>query len=81
MQDATFFSITVKYRLSNFLRKLGRVVYTHPQDNPRLSPDIPRNSQKWQHYYDKRTSVARIFKSEKNDFRKICKILIANSET
>ena len=46
----------------------GRVVYTHPADNPRLYPNIPRNSQKWQHHYDKRTSVERVFKREKNDF-------------
>lgn len=47
----------------------GRVVYTHPKDNPRLYPTIPRNSQKWQDIYDKRTSVERVFKREKNDFK------------
>jgi len=47
----------------------GRVVYTHPSDNPRLYPTIPRKAQKWQHYYDKRTSVERVFKREKNDFK------------
>jgi hypothetical protein len=47
----------------------GRVVYTHPKDNPRLYPTIPRKSQKWQHYYDNRTSVERVFKREKNDFK------------
>jgi hypothetical protein len=47
----------------------GRVVYTHPKDNPRLYPPIPRTSQKWQDTYDHRTSAERVFKREKNDFR------------
>jgi len=47
----------------------GRVIYTHPKDNPRLYPVIPRTSQKWQDIYDHRTSAERAFKREKNDFR------------
>jgi len=47
----------------------GRVIYTHPKDNPRLYPTIPRTSQKWQDTYDHRTSAERVFKREKNDFR------------
>lgn len=38
------------------------VVYTHPDDNPRLFPTVPRSSQKWQNTYDKRTSAERVFK-------------------
>jgi hypothetical protein len=47
----------------------GRVVYTHPKDNPRLYPTVPRTSQKWQDTYDHRTSAERVFKREKNDFK------------
>lgn len=47
----------------------GRVVYTHPKDNPRLYPSVPRNSQKWKNTYDHRTSAERVFKREKCDFR------------
>lgn len=47
----------------------GRVVYTHPKDNPRLYPPIPRTSTKWQDTYDHRTSAERVFKREKNDFK------------
>jgi len=47
----------------------GRVVYTHPKDNPRLYPPIPRTSKKWQDTYDHRTSAERVFKREKNDFK------------
>ena len=46
----------------------GRVVYTHPDDNPRLFPTIPRSSEKWKKIYDKRTSAERVFKREKDDF-------------
>jgi hypothetical protein len=49
----------------------GRVVYTHPKDNPRLYPPIPRTSQKWQDTYDHRTSAERVFKREKNDLKLI----------
>jgi len=47
----------------------GRVIYTHPKDNPRLYPPIPRTSTKWQDIYDHRTSAERVFKREKNDFK------------
>jgi hypothetical protein len=47
----------------------GRVVFTHPKDNSRLYPPIPRTSQKWQDTYDHRTSAERVFKREKIDFR------------
>ena len=47
----------------------GRVIYTHPKDNPRLYPPIPRTSQKWQDTYDHRTSAERLFKREKNDLK------------
>jgi hypothetical protein len=47
----------------------GRVVYTHPADNPRLYNPVPRSSTKWQDIYDHRTSAERVFKREKNDFK------------
>ena len=46
----------------------GRVVYTHPKDNPRLYTPVARGTQKWQDIYDHRTSAERVFKREKNDF-------------
>lgn len=47
----------------------GRVVYTHPKENPRLFPAIPRTSKKWQDIYDHRTASERVFKRQKNDFK------------
>ena len=47
----------------------GRVVYTHPADNPRLYTPVARGTQKWQDTYDHRSSAERIFKREKNDFK------------
>lgn len=46
----------------------GRVVYTHPEDNVRLHPPVPRDSEQWQDVYNHRTSAERVFKREKNDF-------------
>ena len=47
----------------------GRVVYTHPTDNPRLYTPVARGTDKWQKIYDHRTSAERVFKREKNDFK------------
>jgi len=47
----------------------GRVVYTHPADNPRLYTPVARGTDKWQDIYDHRTSAERVFKREKNDFK------------
>lgn len=47
----------------------GRVVYTHPSDNPRLYTPVARGTNKWQEIYDHRTSAERVFKREKNDFK------------
>ena len=47
----------------------GRVVYTHPKENPRLFPLIPRTSKKWQDNYNHRTASERVFKRQKNDFK------------
>ena len=46
----------------------GRVVYTHPDDNARIHPPVPRDSEQWQDVYNHRTSAERVFKREKNDF-------------
>lgn len=50
----------------------GRVIYTHPKDNPRLNTKIPRTSKKWQNIYNHRTSAERVFKRLKNDFKLTC---------
>jgi len=47
----------------------GRVIHTHPADNPRLYTPVPRTSAKWKEIYNHRTSVERVFKREKNDFQ------------
>ena len=47
----------------------GRVIYTHPKDNPRLYTPVARGTDKWQDIYDHRTSAERVFKREKNDFK------------
>jgi len=47
----------------------GRVVYTHPADNPRLYTPVARGTDKWQDIYDHRSSAERVFKREKNDFK------------
>jgi hypothetical protein len=47
----------------------GRVVYTHPSDNPRLYTPVARGTDKWQEIYDHRSSSERVFKREKNDFK------------
>lgn len=47
----------------------GRVVYTHPEDNIRLYPSVPRESQEWKDIYKHRTSAERVFKREKDDFK------------
>jgi len=46
----------------------GRVIYTHPADNPRLYTPVARGTDKWQDIYDHRSSAERVFKREKNDF-------------
>lgn len=47
----------------------GRVVYTYPQKNLRLSTITPRGSEQWFNVYDKRTSSERSFKRKKTDYR------------
>lgn len=48
----------------------GRVVYTHPQDNLRLYPKIPRHRRTWKQFYDHRTAAERVFKRQKLDFKR-----------
>ncbi len=47
----------------------GRVVHTPVKDNPRLFNIPPRNSLEWDKEYDRRTSVERSNKREKEDYK------------
>ena len=47
----------------------GRVVHTPVKDNPRLFNMPPRDSDEWQKEYDRRTSVERSNKREKDDYK------------
>lgn len=47
----------------------GRVVHTPVKDNPRLFNIPPRNSLEWDKEYDRRTSVERFNKREKEDYK------------
>lgn len=48
--------------------KYGRTFHTHSQDNPRLFPKTPRESEQWKSQYKRRTSVERSNKREKIDY-------------
>ena len=47
----------------------GRVVHTPVKDNPRLFNIPPRNSLEWDKEYDRRASVERSNKREKEDYK------------
>ena len=47
----------------------GRVVHTPTKDNPRMFNIPPRNSKEWDKEYDRRTSVERSNKREKEDYK------------
>ena len=49
----------------------GRVVHTPTKDNPRLFNIPPRNSLEWDKEYDRRTSVERSNKREKENYKLI----------
>lgn len=49
--------------------KYGRSFHTCSKDNPRLFPNTPRNSDKWNLTYKRRTSVERSNKREKVDYK------------
>jgi hypothetical protein len=48
--------------------KYGRTVHTVHKDNPRIFNIPPRDSKEWKKEYDRRTSVERSNKREKNDY-------------
>lgn len=47
----------------------GRTVHTRVKDDPRLVNDPPRGSELWRKEYDRRTSVERSNKREKEDYK------------
>ena len=49
--------------------KYGRTVHVTSKDNPRLFNIPPRDSKEWKKEYDRRTSVERSNKREKNDYK------------
>lgn len=49
--------------------KFGRTFYTKTSDDPRLFPKTPRDSQRWNLVYKRRTSVERSDKREKVDYK------------
>ncbi len=49
--------------------KYGRTVHIHHSDNPRLFNIPPRDSKQWKKEYDRRTSVERSNKREKEDYK------------
>lgn len=49
--------------------KYGRTVHTQLKDNPRIFNIPPRDSKEWQKEYDRRTSVERSNKREKQDYK------------
>jgi len=49
--------------------KFGRTFHTSSQDNPRLFPNTPRDSDKWKLIYKRRTSAERTNKREKVDYK------------
>lgn len=48
--------------------KFGRTVHTYLSDDPRIFNIPPRDSKKWKKEYNRRTSVERSNKREKNDY-------------
>lgn len=49
--------------------KYGRTVHTQLKDNPRIFNIPPRDSKEWKKEYDRRTSVERSNKREKQDYK------------
>ena len=49
--------------------KYGRTVHIFTNDNPRLFNILPRDSKAWEKEYDRRTSVERSNKREKEDYK------------
>jgi hypothetical protein len=49
--------------------KYGRTVHTQLKDNPRMFNIPPRDSREWNKEYDRRTSVERSNKREKQDYK------------
>ena len=49
--------------------KYGRTVHTQLKDNPRIFNIPPRDSEEWDKEYDRRTSVERSNKREKQDYK------------
>lgn len=49
--------------------KYGRTVHTQLKDNPRIFNIPPRDSKEWNKEYDRRTSVERSNKREKQDYK------------
>lgn len=49
--------------------KYGRTVHTQLKDDPRLINIPPRDSKEWKKEYDRRTSVERSNKREKEDYK------------
>lgn len=48
--------------------KYGRTVHTYLSDDPRIFNIPPRDSKEWEKEYNRRTSVERSNKREKNDY-------------
>ncbi len=48
--------------------KYGRTVHTYLSDDPRIFNIPPRDSEEWKKEYDRRASVERSNKREKNDY-------------
>ncbi|HET7580601.1 MAG TPA: transposase [Bacillales bacterium] len=49
--------------------KYGRTFHTHSEDNLRLFPKTPRESEQWKAVYKRRTSIERSNKREKIDYQ------------
>jgi len=49
--------------------KYGRTFHTHSPDNPRLFPEVPRDSKTWKLVYKRRTTVERSNKRTKIDYK------------
>ena len=58
--------------------KYGRTVHIYTNDNPRLFNIPPRNSKAWEKEFDRRTSVERSNKREKEDIRRLLTPLFKN---
>lgn len=57
------------YEAAKHRAKYGRTVHIFTNDNPRLFNIPPRDSKAWEKEYDRRTSVERSNKREKEDYK------------